>query len=71
MHSLNMCHGGRESRAAGDARADSAAMVAQVLCYIKEKELEATLSEQRGLCAVCHSDTRMPCSLVRATFLGV
>ncbi len=46
-------------------------MVAQVMCSIKEKGLEATLSEQRGLCAVYHSDTRMPCSLVRATFLGV
>jgi hypothetical protein len=44
----------------------------KVLCNVKEKELEATLSEQRrGLCAVCHSDTRMPCSLVRATLLSV
>ena len=34
---------GRQCRAAGDVRADSAAIVAKVLCNIKEKEFKATL----------------------------
>ena len=69
MHSLSMCHGGCEYRAAGnhhDVQADSAAIVAKVLCNIKEKELEAMLCEvvapslsdtlASGDCARCAPD---------------
>ena len=62
MHSLSMCHGGREYRAAGY----HAAIVAKVLCNIKEKELEAMLCEvvapslsdtlASGDCAQCAPD---------------